>query len=153
AALAAYCQCQHAIGVSSGSDALLLSLMATNIGRGDEVITTPFTFFATAGSIARVGATPVFTDIDPATFNLDPDPAAARITPRTRALMPVHLYGQSADMAALRVVARRHGLALIEDAAQAIGAEDAGGRRTGSLGDVACFSFFPSKNLGAYGDA
>jgi len=151
-AIAQYCNCHYAVGVSSGTDALLVCLMAEDIGRGDEVITTPYTFFATAGSIARVGATPVFVDIDPVTYNLDPAQIAPKITERTKAIIPVHLYGQMADMEAVMPVAEKHRLIVIEDAAQAIGAER-GGRRAGSVGHYGCFSFFPSKNLGAAGDA
>jgi dTDP-4-amino-4,6-dideoxygalactose transaminase len=151
-AIAAYCACSHAVGVSSGTDALLIALMAEQIRNGDEVITTPYSFFATAGSIARLGAVPVFVDIDPATFNIHPDLIEEAITSRTRALIPVHLFGQTADMDPILDSARRHKLAVIEDAAQAIGAEYKG-RRAGSLGDYGCFSFFPSKNLGAFGDA
>lgn len=151
AALGKYCGSAHAIGVSSGTDALLLALMAEGIGIGDEVITTPYTFFATAGSIARVGAKPVFVDIDPVTFNIDPGLAAKAVTPRTKAIMPVHLYGQMADMDAVMNVARKHGIVVIEDACQAIGAEDKG-KRAGAVGTYGCFSFFPSKNLGCFGD-
>ena len=151
-AIARYCGCAHAVGVSSGSDALLACLMAENIGPGDEVITTAYTFFATAGAIARTGATPVFVDIDPATYNLDPSRIASSVTGRTRAIIPVHLYGQMADMDAVMRIADDHRLIVIEDAAQAIGAER-GGRRAGSIGQYGCFSFFPSKNLGAAGDA
>ena len=150
-AVAAYSQCSHAVGVSSGSDALLVCLMAENIGPGDEVITTPYTFFATAGAIARLGATPVFVDIDPVTYNLDTAQIAAKITSRTRAIIPVHLYGQMADMNAAMRVANQHGLVVIEDAAQAIGSEHQG-HWAGSVGHYGCFSFFPSKNLGAAGD-
>jgi dTDP-4-amino-4,6-dideoxygalactose transaminase len=150
-AIAAYSACAHAIGVSSGSDALLACLMAENIGPGDEVITTPYTFFATAGAIARLGATPIFVDIDPATYNLDPSRIASKVNGRTRAIIPVHLYGQMADMDAVMRVAEEHGLVVIEDAAQAIGAEYKG-RRAGSIGHYGCLSFFPSKNLGAAGD-
>ncbi len=151
AALADYCRVEHAIGVSSGTDALLLALMAEGIGPGDEVITSPFTFFATGGCIHRVGATPVFVDILPETFNIDPRAVAAAITPRTRALMPVHLFGQCADMDPLLDHVKMNGLTLFEDAAQAIGAESRG-RRAGTMGDYGCFSFFPSKNLGGAGD-
>jgi dTDP-4-amino-4,6-dideoxygalactose transaminase len=151
-AIAAYSACAHAVGVSSGTDALLLAMMTEGIGYGDEVVTTPYTFFATAGCIARLGARPVFVDIDPRTYNIDVASIEARITPRTRAIIPVHLYGQTADMDPLMDVARRHGVTVIEDAAQAIGAESRG-RRAGSVGDYGCFSFFPSKNLGAFGDA
>jgi dTDP-4-amino-4,6-dideoxygalactose transaminase len=150
-AVARYCNCSHAVGVSSGSDALLACLMAENIGPGDEVITTPYTFFATVGAIARVGATPVFVDIDPATYNLDTSQLSAKVTGKTRAIIPVHLYGQMADMDAVMAVAEKHGLIVIEDAAQAIGAER-NGRRAGSIGHYGCLSFFPSKNLGAAGD-
>jgi dTDP-4-amino-4,6-dideoxygalactose transaminase len=169
AKVAAYCQCRYGIGVSSGTDALLLALMALGIGPGDAVITSPFTFFATAGTIARTGARPLFCDIDPATFNLAPAAVEEFLAQRcerrgtdlveraggarVRALMPVHLYGQLADMAAFTAIAQRYALKVIEDAAQAIGAEDAQGRRAGSFGDVGCLSFFPTKNLGAFGDA
>src|SRR5213083_1873707 len=150
-AIARYCGCSYGIGVSSGSDALLACLMAENIGPGDEVITTPYTFFATVGAIARVGATPVFVDIDPSTYNLDASQIESKVTSKTRAIIPVHLYGQMADMDVVMSVAERHGLVVIEDAAQAIGAEYKG-HRAGSIGHYGCFSFFPSKNLGAAGD-
>jgi dTDP-4-amino-4,6-dideoxygalactose transaminase len=149
--IAKYSQCRHAVGVSSGTDALLVALMAIGIKPGDEVITTPYSFFATAGSIARLGATPVFADIEPRTFNIDPRGIEAKITQRTRAIMPVHLFGQMAGMDTLCDIARTHDIPVIEDAAQAIGAEDHG-RRAGSLGLIGCFSFFPSKNLGGFGD-
>jgi dTDP-4-amino-4,6-dideoxygalactose transaminase len=152
-ATAKYCGCKHGIGLSSGTDALLIALMALDVGAGDEIITSPYTFFATAGTIARVGARPVFVDIDPGTFNIAPDAIERAITSRTRAIMPVHLYGRMADMDPIMAIARRHGLRVIEDAAQAIGSEDAGGRRACSVGDVGCLSFFPTKNLGAFGDA
>src|SRR5438876_7031394 len=150
-AIAQYSGCSHAVGVSSGSDALLACLMAEGIGPGDEVVTTPYSFFATAGAIARLGATPVFVDIDPATYNIDASQIRSRITDKTRAIIPVHLYGQMADMDAVMRVADQHGLVVIEDAAQAIGAEYKG-RRAGSIGHYGCLSFFPSKNLGAAGD-
>ena len=149
--VAAYSQAQFGIGVTSGTDALLVALMAIGVGPGDEVITTPYTFFATAGCIARLGAVPVFVDIDPHTYNIDPAQIEAAITPKTKAIMPVHLYGQMADMDPIMDVARRHNLVVIEDAAQAIGSEYKG-RRAGSIGDFGCFSFFPSKNLGGFGD-
>jgi dTDP-4-amino-4,6-dideoxygalactose transaminase len=167
--IASYSHAQHGIGVSSGTDALLLALMALDIGPGDEVITTPYTFFATAGVVARLNARPVFCDIDSATFNISPAAVTAFIETecdhregalvnratggRIRAMIPVHLYGQMADMDALLALARQYGLAVIEDAAQAIGSELADGRRAGSLGDIGCLSFFPTKNLGAFGDA
>lgn len=142
---------KHAITVSSGTDALLLALMALGIGPGDEVITTPFSFFATAGCVARVGARPVFVDIGPRSFNLDPTLVERAITPRTKAIMPVHLFGAAADMDELCAIAQKHGLALVEDAAQALGASHAG-RPVGTFGAFGCFSFFPSKNLGGFGD-
>jgi len=147
-----YSQARHAIGCASGSDALLLALMALDVHAGDEVITTPYSFFATAGSIARLGARPVFVDIDRRTYNIDVAGIEAVIRPRTRAIMPVHLFGQCAEMEALMETAARHSLPVIEDAAQAIGAEDVGGRRAGSIGAIGCFSFYPTKNLGAAGD-
>jgi dTDP-4-amino-4,6-dideoxygalactose transaminase len=150
--IAAYSNCSHGIGVSSGSDALLACLMAENIGPGDEVITTPYTFFATVGAISRLGATPVFVDIDPATYNMNVSQIASKITNKTRALIPVHLFGQVAEMDPVMRLAEQHKLVVIEDAAQAIGAEYQG-RRAGSIGHYGCFSFFPSKNLGAIGDA
>ena len=149
--IAAYSQTAHGIGVASGTDALLVALMAIDLKEGDEVITTPYTFFATGGAISRLGATPVFVDIDPATFNIDPAQIEAAIGARTRAIIPVHLYGQCADMDPIMEIARKHKLFVIEDAAQAIGAEYKG-RRAGSIGDFGCFSFFPSKNLGGLGD-
>ena len=169
AAVAKYSGAAFGIGVSSGTDALLLALMALDVGAGDEVLTSAFSFFATGGTIARLGARPVFLDIDPVTFNLSPAAVEEFIAThceasaqglvnrsskaRVKALMPVHLYGQCADMRALGAIARRNGLALIEDAAQAIGSELEDGARAGSFGAVGCFSFFPTKNLGAFGDA
>lgn len=149
--VAAYCDVRFAIGVSSGSDALIAALMALDIGPGDEIITTPFTFFATAGAIKRVGARPVFVDIDPDSFNIDPALIEQRITDKTRAIIPVHLFGQMAQMDPIMKVARQHDLAVIEDAAQAIGAEQ-DQSKCGSIGQLGCFSFYPTKNLGAFGD-
>jgi dTDP-4-amino-4,6-dideoxygalactose transaminase len=143
---------RHAVGVSSGTDAILAALMALDIGPGDEVVTTTYSFFATAGCVVRVGATPVLVDIDPHTFNLDPEATVAAFTPRTKAVMPVHLFGQPAEMDTILDAARARNIAVIEDAAQAIGATYRG-RPVGGLGTAGCFSFFPSKNLGAFGDA
>ena len=151
--LAVFCGVRFALGVSSGTDALLMSLMALRIGPGDEVLTTPYSFFATAGVIARLGARPVFVDIDPATFNLDPRAVPARITARTKAILPVHLFGRCVDLDPILEVAQEHGIAVIEDAAQAVGARDSQGRLAGAIGVMGCLSFFPSKNLGAFGDA
>jgi dTDP-4-amino-4,6-dideoxygalactose transaminase len=150
--LAAMLQVRHAVGVSSGTDALLVAMMAIGVGPGDEVITPTYSFFATAGCVSRLGARPVLVDIDPETFNLDPAATVAAITPRTKAIVPVHLFGQSADLDPILDAARRQGLAVIEDAAQAIGARYRG-RPVGGFGELGCFSFFPSKNLGAFGDA
>lgn len=152
AEIASYCQTKFAIGCASGSDALLLALMSLGIGEGDEVITTSFTFFATAAAIARLGARPVFVDIDERTFCMDVERAEAAISQRTKAIIAVHLYGQCVDMNPLLEIAAKHGIPIIEDAAQAIGAEDRG-RRAGSMGSIGCLSFYPSKNLGAAGDA
>ncbi|HRW04103.1 MAG TPA: DegT/DnrJ/EryC1/StrS family aminotransferase [Caldilineaceae bacterium] len=149
--VAAYSNCRYGIGVSSGTDALLAALMALNLEQNDEVITTPYTFFATAGSIARLGAKLVFVDIDPETYNCDPALLEAKITPQTRAILPVHLYGQMADMQPILELGLRYNIPVIEDAAQAIGAEYHGWR-AGSMGSMGCFSFFPSKNLGGFGD-
>lgn len=149
--LAEYCGAEFAIGCASGSDAILLALMALDVGPGDEVITTPYSFFATVSSITRLGATPVFVDIDPATFNLDAGRIAERMTAATKAIEPVHLFGQCADMAEINSIAEAHGAAVVEDAAQAIGAEYQG-RKAGSIGRMGCFSFYPSKNLGGMGD-
>ena len=151
AEIASYCDSRFAVGCASGTDALILAMMALEIGPGDEVITSPYSFFATASSIARVGATPVFVDIDPNTYNIATEQIEAAITPRTRAIMPVHLFGQCADMEPVWRIAVRHGLAIVEDAAQAIGASFSG-RKAGVLGTLGCFSFFPTKNLGGAGD-
>jgi dTDP-4-amino-4,6-dideoxygalactose transaminase len=149
--IAQYSGCEHAIGLNSGTDALHLALRALDIGPGDEVITTPFTFVATTEAIGIVGATPVFVDIHPQTFNIDVGSIEAAITPRTKAILPIHLYGNPAPMHDIVALAKRHGLAVVEDCAQAIGAT-IDGQKVGSFGDVGCFSFFPSKNLGAFGD-
>lgn len=163
AEMATYIGCKHAFGVSSGTDALLLALMSLGVGPGDQVVTTPFSFFATAGVISRTGATPVFVDIDPATFNLDPkklthflENASADQVTKIKAIIPVHLYGQCADMKAIGDIAKKYKMAVVEDAAQAIGSEypaPDGVKKAGTLGDIGCFSFYPSKNLGAMGDA
>jgi dTDP-4-amino-4,6-dideoxygalactose transaminase len=149
--VAQYSNVRHAIGCASGSDALLLALMALDVKAGDEVVTASFTFFATGGAIARLGARPVFVDIDPRTYTMDPQKVEAAITPRTRAIIPVHMYGHCADMDPLLEISKRRGIPIIEDACQAIGAED-GGRRAGSMGLLGCFSFYPTKNLGGAGD-
>ncbi|OSX53136.1 transcriptional regulator [Anoxybacillus ayderensis] len=149
--IAEYSRVKHGIGVGNGSDAIHIALQAVGVGEGDEVITTPFTFFATAGSIVRAGAKPVFVDIDPVTFNMDPSKIEEAITSRTKAILPVHLYGQMADMDPIVEIAQKYHLAIIEDAAQAIGAKYKG-KTVGELGTAATYSFFPTKNLGAYGD-
>lgn len=149
--LAEYCGTKYAVGCASGSDALLLAMMALDVKAGDEVITTPYSFFATVSAITRLGAVPIFVDIDPQTYNLDVSQIEARITERTKAIQPVHLYGQCADMIALREISRKHNIPLVEDAAQAIGAEE-NGVRAGAMSEVGCFSFYPSKNLGGMGD-
>ncbi len=156
--IASYCQTRYGIGVASGSDALLIALMALGIGKGDEVILPPFTFFATAGSVSRLGAKPVFVDIDPETLNIDPSKIEEKITKKTKAIIPVHLFGQCADMDPILQIAKARNLFVIEDAAQAIGAEykpssHSQSRRAGGMGDLGCFSFYPTKNLGAMGDA
>jgi dTDP-4-amino-4,6-dideoxygalactose transaminase len=157
-AIARYCQTPYAIGVASGSDALFLALMAMGVGYGDEVILPPFTFFATAGSVSRIGATPVFVDIDPDTYNIDPSKIEEKISRKTKAILPVHLFGQCADMDPILQIAKAKKLCVIEDAAQALGSEyrppsDSKGRKAGQMGDLGCFSFYPTKNLGAFGDA
>ncbi|HEX2640702.1 MAG TPA: DegT/DnrJ/EryC1/StrS family aminotransferase, partial [Pyrinomonadaceae bacterium] len=149
--LADYCQTKHAIGCASGSDALLLALMALDVQPGDEVITTPYSFFATVSAITRIGAVPVFVDIEPDTYNVDPAKIEEKITERTKALEPVHLYGQCADMDAINAICKKHNIPVVEDAAQAIGAEE-NGVRAGAMSEVGCFSFYPSKNLGGMGD-
>jgi dTDP-4-amino-4,6-dideoxygalactose transaminase len=151
AEVASYAGARHAVGCASGSDALLLALMALDVRAGDEVVTTPYSFFATAGSIARLGARPVFVDIEPRSYNIDPEKIGAALTERTRALMPVHLYGQCAEMDAINALASRHGVAVVEDAAQAIGARDRG-RGAGAMSGIGCLSFYPTKNLGGAGD-
>ncbi len=150
--VAAYCQAKYGIGVTSGTDALLIALMALGVGPGDEVITSPYSFFATAGVVARLGAKPVLVDIDPKTFNIDPARISQAMTPKSKAIIPVHLYGQCADMGPIMELATRHNVSVIEDAAQAIGSEYRDGRRACSMGTLGCLSFFPSKNLGCLGD-
>lgn len=150
--LAAYCDCKYAIGCSSGTDALLMALMALDIKPGDEVILPTYSFFATAGVVARLFAVPVFVDSDPVSFNINPALIEAKITPKTKAIIPVHLYGQAADMTAIMEIANRHNIPVIEDGAQAIGVQYKDGRRVGSIGAIGCFSFYPTKNLGAFGD-
>jgi dTDP-4-amino-4,6-dideoxygalactose transaminase len=161
-AIAGYCQAPYAVGVASGSDALIISLMALEIGPGDEVLVPPFTFFATAGAVSRVGATPVFVDIQEDSYNIDPLQIERKITPKTKAIIPVHLYGQCADMDPILQLAKNRKVSVIEDAAQALGAEyrprpgapgQRAGQRAGQIGDLGCFSFYPTKNLGACGDA
>lgn len=149
--LADFCEVKHAIGCASGSDAILLALMALDVGPGDEVITTPYSFFATVSAITRLGATPVFVDIEPEFYNIDPSKIEEKISPRTKAIEPVHLYGQCAEMDAINEIASRHGIGVVEDAAQAIGSKDEG-RQAGSMSAAGCFSFYPSKNLGGMGD-
>ena len=148
-----FCGARYAVGVSSGTDALLVALMAAGVGPGDEVITSSFTFFATAGVIVRLGARPVFVDIDAGTFNLESEDVQTKLTPRTKAIIPVHLFGLCAELSSILEVAGDRGIHVIEDAAQAIGAVDGRGRSAGTIGGIGCFSFFPSKNLGAFGDA
>src|SRR5262245_19871818 len=150
--IAAFCNARFAIGVSSGTDALLAALMAIGTGPGDEVITTAYSFFASAGVIARLGARPVFVDVDLKTFNLDSIQVGQKITARTKAVIPVHLFGQCAEMDPIMEIAKMNGIQVIEDAAQAIGSRDNKGRQAGTIGHIGCFSFFPSKNLGAFGD-
>lgn len=147
-----YLDCKHAIGVSSGTDALLLALMALEIEPGDEVIVPTYSFFATAGVVSRMNAVPVFVDIDPVTYNIDPEDFKKHITPKTKAVVPVHLYGQSAAMDEIIAIAEENNIKVVEDAAQAIGVQYKDGRKVGTIGDIGCFSFFPSKNLGCFGD-
>jgi len=147
-----YLGCKHAVGVSSGTDALLLALMAVNLQPGDEVIVPTYSFFATAGVVSRMNAKPVFADIDPVTFNINPDDVRKKITPKTKAIIPVHLYGQSAEMEPIVSIAMEKNIKVIEDAAQAIGTQYKDGKCAGTIGDIGCFSFFPSKNLGCFGD-
>jgi dTDP-4-amino-4,6-dideoxygalactose transaminase len=151
--VSAFCQAGHAIGVSSGTDALLAALMAIGVGPGDEVVTSTFSFFATAGVISRVGARPVFVDVERSSFNFDSSELEAKLTARCKAILPVHLFGACAEMDPILTAARKHGITVIEDAAQAIGSKDGSGRSAGTIGSLGCFSFFPSKNLGAFGDA
>ena len=148
---AAYTGAKHAIAVNSGTDALVIAMKALGIGEGDEVITTPFTFFATAETIAMVGATPVFCDVEEDTYNIDATKIEEKITAKTKAILPVHIFGQPAEMAQIQAIADRHGLKVIEDACQAVGAA-IGDKMAGSIGDLGCFSFFPTKNLGGFGD-
>ena len=150
--VAAFCGARYAIGVSSGTDALLVALMAIGVGPGSEVITTPYSFFATAGVVARLGSRPVFVDVDPLTFNIKSEAVEARISDRTKAIIPVHLFGRVTNMDPILKAVEGRGITVIEDAAQAIGAQDALGRQAGTIGHLGCFSFFPSKNLGAFGD-
>ena len=147
-----YLECKYAIGVSSGTDALLIALMALDIQPGDEVIVPTYSFFATAGVVSRMKAVPVFADADPVTFNLDPDDIEKRITAKTKAIIPVHLYGQSCEMDKIMEIAHKHNLKVIEDGAQAIGVQYKDGKHVGTIGDIGCYSFFPSKNLGCFGD-
>ncbi|MCE1164426.1 MAG: DegT/DnrJ/EryC1/StrS family aminotransferase [Bacteroidetes bacterium] len=147
-----YLKCRHAVGVSSGTDALLIALMALDIKPGDEVIIPDYSFFATAGVVSRLNAVPVFADIDLRTYNIDPKKLEKKISPKTKAIIPVHLYGQSAEMSGIMEIAKKHDLKVIEDGAQAIGAQYSDGRQAGTIGDIGCFSFFPSKNLGCFGD-
>jgi dTDP-4-amino-4,6-dideoxygalactose transaminase len=147
-----YLGCKYSVGVTSGTDALLLALMAIGIKPGDEIIVPTYSFFATAGVVARLNATPVFTDVDPVTFNMDPKDFEKRITSKTKAVIPVHLYGQSAEMDEIVSIAKKHNIKIIEDCAQAIGTQYKDGKFVGSIGDIGCFSFFPSKNLGCFGD-